>query len=360
MSADQDLSNEHFGRWQAAGWLLFGLISVLNGLPLHVGRRYAAYFAPYCVLGFAAGWPLRRLCDRAMAGGRRWSRSAPALVVACYGLGWLIAVGAFAAQSLLLGAAAPYPLGWRLLQAGLGDALGACVLLGAWCAVYVGAVQWRAMHVRERRLLEVEALAREAELRALRREITPHFLFNTLNGIATLVGEGDISGARRAIALLGDFLRSMLALGRREEAALAEELELARQYLEIEQVRLGGKVRFQVECGAECAGILVPVLILQPLVENAVRHGAALSPHGDIAVCARREGDRLTIEVQNARSRVKRGAAGSGMGLDATRERVRAHYGDAGMVEVDTRDPDRWRVVLTLPGRSQEAAACVS
>src|SRR4029079_2516584 len=125
----------------------------------------------------------------------------------------------------------------------------------------------------ERRGLELQVLAREAELRALRAQLDPHFLFNSLQSISALT-TADPPAARRMCLLLADFLRDTLAVGSQARIPLRSELLLAQRFLEIEQVRFGERLRVDIE--PEQAGdIAVPPLILQPLVENAVRHGIA-------------------------------------------------------------------------------------
>ena len=133
---------------------------------------------------------------------------------------------------------------------------------------------FEASHAAERRVLETEVSAREAELRALRAQLNPHFLFNSLNSINALVGS-DPEGARRMCERLGDFLRRTLALGARDAVTLGEELELVDRYLAIEQVRFGARLAVERRIGPGAAQCVVPPLLLQPLVENAVKHGVA-------------------------------------------------------------------------------------
>src|SRR6187399_1271077 len=125
----------------------------------------------------------------------------------------------------------------------------------------------------ERRGLELQVLAREAELRALRAQLDPHFLFNSLQSISALTAL-DPAAARRMCLLLADFLRDTLALGGRDRIPLARELALARRFLSIEQVRFGQRLTIDIEAGAAEA-CEVPPLLIQPLVENAVTHGIA-------------------------------------------------------------------------------------
>jgi signal transduction histidine kinase len=200
----------------------------------------------------------------------------------------------------------------------------------------------------ERRLLETQVTAREAELRALRAQLHPHFLFNSLNSISALVGP-DPEAARRMCGLLGDFLRTSLALGGRARVALEEELALAERYLAIEQVRFGA--RLTVERAAEPAALpcLVPPLLIQPLIENAVKHGVADRVEGGtIRIEARRRGAALEIAVENPRDPEAPPRRGSGLGLDNVRQRLAALDPRRARLDV-IEEPGRFRVTLNLP-----------
>ncbi len=185
---------------------------------------------------------------------------------------------------------------------------------------------------REARLEATEArgLAREAELRALRMQINPHFLFNSLHSIAALTAV-DAARAREMCIRLADFLRSSLAVGGRENVALREELALVRSYLEVEQVRFGARLVFTEEIQNLCEECAVPVLLLQPLVENAVKHGVAgLTEGGAIRLKVERSGERVRVEMVNAFDPDATSANRLGMGLAQVRRRLELRYsGDA-------------------------------
>src|SRR5262249_19044525 len=151
----------------------------------------------------------------------------------------------------------------------------------------------------ERRILETQVTAREAELRALRAQLNPHFLFNSLNSINALVG-ADPEGARRMCAGLGDFLRRTLALGARASVTRDEDLALVRRYLGREQVRFGERLQVEESVTGEARECRVPPLLLQPLVENAIKHGIQdRLDGGTIRVEARRDGALLRVVVEN-------------------------------------------------------------
>lgn len=208
----------------------------------------------------------------------------------------------------------------------------------------------------ETRALELKVMATEAELRALRAQIDPHFLFNSLHSISALTAT-DPAGARRMALLLADFLRDSLALGRRERITLAEELSLADHYLSVEKVRFGSRLRLEKDLSPGAGECLVPPLLLQPLVENAVTHGIAhLLNGGVIQIEARRRGSRLEVSVENPCDPEVGRRRGAGVGLENVKLRVQTLFGQEGRLDVADKT-DRFRVELTLPASFEPVAA---
>ena len=203
----------------------------------------------------------------------------------------------------------------------------------------------------ERQALSLEVLAREAELRALRAQVDPHFLFNALNSIAALA-TGDGARAREMCLSLAELLREGLRLGGEAWIPLERELALADRYLEIEQVRFGPRLRVERRIDPGSAGWPVPPLILQPLVENAVTRGiAGLVDGGTVGVSARAGAGLLTIDISNPYDAAA-GGGGEGVGLANVRARLAAAYGERAAMTVRD-EGGRFRVVLTLPARTE-------
>lgn len=199
-----------------------------------------------------------------------------------------------------------------------------------------------------RRAFEHRILAREAELKLLRAQIDPHFLFNSLNSISGLVTT-DPREAREMCVRLADFLRRSLRLGERERIPLAEEVALARTYLEIEKVRFGERLRTVVEVKEGAAEAEVPPLLLQPLVENAVRHGVAhLVEGGTVALRASRQGDSLRLVVTNEADPARPKRRGEGLGLRNVRQRLAVGYGREAALRLEEHD-GLFRAEVTLP-----------
>jgi LytS/YehU family sensor histidine kinase len=208
----------------------------------------------------------------------------------------------------------------------------------------------------ERNALESQVAAREAEVRALRAQLNPHFLFNSLNSINSLIG-GDPEGARRMCESLGDFLRRTLNLGARDAVPLSDELALVDRYLGIERVRFGDRLAIDRSVDPEAAVCLVPPLLLQPLVENAIKHGVADRVEGGtVRIAARNVDGRLMIEVENPLDPEAPARRGEGLGLDNVRRRLDAFAAREARMDV-RRNGDQFRVTLTLPAHPAPVAS---
>jgi signal transduction histidine kinase len=206
-----------------------------------------------------------------------------------------------------------------------------------------------------RRALESQIAQRDAELRALRAQVHPHFLFNSLHSIAGLIAP-DPAKAREMCQLLGEFLRDSLSLGAAARIALGREVALAEQYLRVEQVRFGKRLVVRASVSSDSAIVPVPPLILQPLVENAVRHGIGTRLDGGlIEIETRRVGDRAVIVVANPRD-VDGSRRGTGLGLDIVRRRLGASFGDRAALAIES-EPEFYRVSVTIPVEAVEVAA---
>jgi sensor histidine kinase YesM len=203
---------------------------------------------------------------------------------------------------------------------------------------------------RARAVEQVRAELAQAELRALRAQIQPHFLFNTLNTIAALIAENP-KAAEDTVTRLAEVFRYVLTRSGQEYAPLGKELDFVRDLLAIERLRLGERLRTTEDVESGLQGLPVPTLLLQPLVENAVRYGPAARPEGgSIRLSARREGTRLILEVEDDGPGFDPEAApsGTGFGLHSVRERLRA-LGPPHAIELRSAPGVGTRIRLTLP-----------
>lgn len=199
---------------------------------------------------------------------------------------------------------------------------------------------------------QLNAQLSRAQLSALRRQIEPHFLFNTLNAIAGLVREGRGDAAVDMIAGLSDFLRRVLNDSDRQNVPLGEELEFTQKYLDIQKARFSDRLQFHVDVPAELLPAQVPSLILQPMVENAVKHGIAQRVQGgEIRIAASRTDGRLTLRVYNDGPALPAGweQSPSGIGILNVRTRLRNLYGDACEMSMRNQRPGGVEASISLP-----------
>jgi two-component system LytT family sensor kinase len=200
---------------------------------------------------------------------------------------------------------------------------------------------------RQREAISLQAQLADARLDALRAQINPHFLFNTLNAIAALV-ERDPSGVRRMIARLADLLRHTIDTRGAATVPLREELEFLRHYIEIMEIRFQGRLRVETNIDPDTLDLPVPSLILQPLVENALEHGTSRAAgEGKLEISARREGDRLVLSVRDNGPGVREEV--TGVGLSNTRARLEHLYGSEGSVRLASAPGGGAIATITIP-----------
>jgi two-component system LytT family sensor kinase len=204
----------------------------------------------------------------------------------------------------------------------------------------------------ERRAAHYVGAAREAQLLALRYQVNPHFLFNTLNSLSTLILRDRRDDAERMVEKLAAFFRTSLTADPIDDVTLAEEMRLQRLYLEIEEVRFPDRMLIRIDVPPELERACVPTLILQPLVENAVKHGVARSKElVTIRIRASAHGGTLTVAVEdNARPCAGESKSASArVGLGNVRGRLRARFGDTGDCRWGKLDPCGFRAAIHLP-----------
>jgi signal transduction histidine kinase len=203
---------------------------------------------------------------------------------------------------------------------------------------------------REWRSVELERNLTQAKLKALQMQLNPHFLFNTLHAISALMHK-DVDAADRMIAQLSDLLRRALESGDENEVPLRQELDFLERYLAIEKTRFGARLKVRIEVEADTLDALVPNLLLQPLVENAIQHGIEPQARtGEVAIAARRIGNELILEVQDDGAGLAEDHV-ENVGLSNTRSRLSQLYGDRHRFELQRRHPVGVAVTAAIPFR---------
>jgi hypothetical protein len=222
----------------------------------------------------------------------------------------------------------------------------------AWASFYIAMSSANRLRTAERRLSRAEREAQSAQLRALRYQVNPHFLFNTLNSLSALVMARRDDEAERMIVNLSTFFRSSLALNPSSDVTLNEELEFQRLYLDIETLRFPNRLKVRIDVPRDLGAARLPPLLLQPLVENAIKHGVARTAEPVVLTIAAREEDaRLVLTVENDRGPPS-GATdetGTGVGLANVCERLAARFGRGADCEAAALPGGGYRVTLSMP-----------
>jgi LytS/YehU family sensor histidine kinase len=221
----------------------------------------------------------------------------------------------------------------------------------AWTGTYLALTYHWESQDHERRAILLVRTTREAQLAALRYQLNPHFLFNTLNSISSLVGEGRNADAETMLLNLATFIRSTLTDEPTGTISLREEIELQRLYLDIEQTRFGDRLNVEIDLPLELASVRVPALILQPLVENAIHHGVARSEAPmTIRIVAADCGDRVSLAVEDdGKAGPAESGNGTGLGLANVQARLRTHYDGDASLHAARRLEGGYRAELAFP-----------
>ena len=346
-----------FWQLQVIGWGSFYLLQLAESIvPVRRpgGLRDPTLTVAFMLLGSCA---LRYAC-RSLS-----RRSLPWLSLEWRAAAWCLAIGtvsAFAAEVAVLGIE---NITWARHAP---NTLQFTFMFFMWSNLYFSIKQWQqSVHERER-VLHAETEVREVRLRALRYQLNPHFLFNSLNAVSTLVLDGNASAATRMLAQIADVLRTSLDDNMTSEIALSQELAFTEQYIAVEQTRLGDRLRVEFAIQPETLDALVPSMLLQPLVENAVRHGVApLVEGGRISIESALRDNCLRMVIRNSgpRGSEPQTDAGKGIGQSNTAARLETLYGTNHRFWIEWPETGGCRVTVELPfrpaAREQEAQPCV-
>ncbi|MES2296602.1 MAG: histidine kinase [Pseudomonadota bacterium] len=340
----------------AAGLPLTVCMAIMDLPDLNQGRGLAfdaLFLCAFVVWIFPLTLLQRVLWRRSLP----WRAMAPILLTTTYAMS---VMNNLLGHALAMGLGISDSMRWSRLFSGLD---GCWLALIAFCAIHAVLAYYTLLGREQVRVAEALAMARDAELRALRYQVHPHFLFNTLNAISSLVANERNRDANRMIAQLAEFLRATLDSAGHNEHPLADELALTESYLDIEKARLGERLKIAIHVGPDVLQALVPYLVLQPLVENAIRHGIApRSEPGRLDLHIARVGDRLHIELENEGPAAHPGIDATarpsfGLGTRNVSERLAKLYGDDHSFAVSAGAAGNFCVRIDLPLHAAGAPA---
>jgi len=338
-------------RWQNSKSLLIGALGITAIIsmfeirldPLAMLREVASNFITCASITFttatlASAFGLFRL-------GGSWKRKALFIVVLAVG-GVLGGLASWGINSLLFDIYMSHPHLYIMITGAL------AVIFGLAFLAYITVKE--KLDETARRLAEKEVqeqtllrLKTEAELEALRARVNPHFLFNTLNSIASLIPVDPVR-AEAMVQRMSNLFRYILAASDRGFVPLAEELDIVEEYLEIEKVRLGERLTFAVERGEGLDGVEIPAVLLQPLVENSVKYGIVpLARGGEVTVSCRRDGERCIITISDTGEGYDAESTAEGFGIGGVRQRPELNYPGAHQFDIST--DGGVKIQITIP-----------
>ena len=352
---------------QFAGWLGISLISYVS-LNLWYNQpqlTYVLHNVLQSFLGIALSWPLRFVFRSYW--GASWAARAVVIVasVMIFALAWaVIRLATFEAMTGETNLWADFG-GWYFPS---------IFIFLCWAAFYHGIKYYQLLQSERDQLLvaeglqkeevlrriSAEAAVKESQLTLLRYQLNPHFLFNTLNSIYALIDQGEAERARTMLLNLSHFLRYSLEHGAEQSVPLAEEVDAANLYLSIEQARFADRLTVEFSITEEVRRALVPSFLLQPLIENAIKHAIAQSEEGGaIRVVAHREETTLRLAVEDSgadapTAKASQRSSGGGLGLKNVQERVATLYGTQGSLVLGKSDLGGFRVDLSFPFENAE------
>jgi len=236
-----------------------------------------------------------------------------------------------------------------------GNAMFEATVLFAWSAIYFGYHFYTGLQDQKAQVLKATAMAHQAQLKMLRYQLNPHFLFNTLNAISTLVLDKSEEDANKMLTKLSSFLRYTLVNQPTQRISLDKELYALGLYLDIEKVRFQDRLTVEFDIDEKAKAALVPSLILQPLIENAIKYAVAPAiDGGTITVCAKVEGSRLKLALKDSGPGVEDihhlvSQSGSGVGIANTRERLSQIYAEDHKFRLDNLEPTGFGVTIEMP-----------
>ncbi len=336
-----------------AGWGGYTLAAWLGALAHEKPESYFAVIIASAVTGFLATLLLRHLYRRV------WSRSVAAIGTATLFACYVIAFFWQWFRNVLYYDWVKNSWQPEHLTDYVAGVMGSFYILLCWSGLYFGIKYYQQLQEQTEQTLKAVAAAHQAQLKMLRYQLNPHFLFNTLNAISTLILDGANKTANDAVTRLSDFLRYTLDNDPMSRVTLGSELDALDLYLEIEKVRFGDRLIIEKEIDDRALQALVPSLILQPLIENAIKY--AISPSedgGTLRIAAAVHQETLVLRLSDTGPGLGKGNNGqksSGVGLKNTRDRLQQLYGDRQAFTLGPNEPSGLAITINIPFEAEDA-----
>ncbi|WKE67157.1 histidine kinase [Gallaecimonas kandeliae] len=342
--------DKYFWLLHSFGWASYGALFWISNYLAGSSDKYWVHIAFLSGTGWLLSIPLRYLYRRIWNFRPRTIVFIAILACLLVGMVWQLARNFFYFAVLYPNKA---PDAWSGYY---GYVVAAVPILAAWSGLYFGIKYYRMLQLMNEKALKATNAAQQAQLRALRYQLNPHFLFNTLNAISTLVMVKDNDTANRMVVGLADFLRYSLENDPIRRVPLEQEVRAMEKYLAIEEVRFSDRLKVHWQIADEVKLALVPSLILQPLIENAIKYGvAARVQGGNLWISGKRFGSDLLLEITDDGPGLGQGKSTStGLGLANTRERLQTLYGEDFAFTLTSRAASGLTVNLRIPYQTEE------
>jgi len=336
-----------------AGWTGYTLAAWLGALAHEKPESYFAVIVVTAVTGLIITVPMRWMYRRL------WSRSPFALAVGLLLTSYAIAFGWRWLQNYLYYDWVKSSWQPEHVMDYVSGVMGSFYILLCWSGLYIGIKYYQKLQDQTEQTLKAISAAHQAQLKMLRYQLNPHFLFNTLNAISTLILDGANETANQAVSRLSDFLRYTLDNDPMSRVTLGSELAALGLYLEIEKVRFGDRLVIEKKIEDKAKIALVPSLILQPLVENAIKYAITPSEDGGtLKISARVQRNTLVLQISDTGPGLGNGNGGqksSGVGLKNTRERLQQLYGEDQAFTLAPNDPTGLTITINMPYETENA-----
>jgi len=330
-----------------AGWTGYTLAAWLGALAHEKPESYFAVIVAAAITGLIITIPMRSIYRRL------WSRSPLTLAAGLLVTSYVIAFGWRWLQNYLYYDWVKNSWQPEHVMDYVSGVMGSFYILLCWSGLYFGIKYYQQLQDQTEQTLKATSAAHQAQLKMLRYQLNPHFLFNTLNAISTLILDGANDTANKAVSRLSDFLRYTLDNDPMSRVTLGSELAALDLYLEIEKVRFGDRLVIEKTIEAKAQAALVPSLILQPLIENAIKYAITPSEEGGtLKISARVQRDTLVLQLSDTGpgfGNSNRTHKSSGVGLKNTRERLQQLYGDRQAFALAPNEPTGVTVTINIP-----------